>query len=283
MLLCCEQAGLSFLSKTHQTPVAIAIGSPPQHGKSWAATDLIAWIAGKNPDLKAIYASYSDELGTRTNVDLQRMMQAPQYKLIFPNTRVNVNGWQCNTSLIEYANRFGSFRNTTTMVSGEDGHPLLAVLISWVVSRKVVGTAPVVLVASPGASLATGASGRFELDWRLGALAARSCCDVTVFNVEPGRTGTTGAGTHPPMGRSIPYTWLADISVIYHTPFDPLASLFPFLKGMFDIPTCLIHQVIFATLAGQNRHPDGSRERRWHRASCSARSFKDFAWKVASL
>jgi len=26
-----------------------------------------------------------------------------------------------------------------------------------------------------------GASGRFELDWRLGAFAARSCCDVTVF------------------------------------------------------------------------------------------------------
>ena len=43
----------------------LAIGSPPQHGKSWAATDLIAWVAGKNPDLKAIYASYSDELGTR--------------------------------------------------------------------------------------------------------------------------------------------------------------------------------------------------------------------------
>jgi hypothetical protein len=188
----------------------LAIGSPPQHGKSWAATDLIAWVAGKNPDLKAIYASYSDELGTRTNVDLQRMMQTPQYKQIFPDTRVGVVGWQCNTSLIEYAGRFGSFRNTTTMgsingmelhlgviddpvkgraeasskttrerlwnwftddwgsrnrrreicrfllghvggyteallgpgrplpravVSGEDGHPLLAVLISWVVSR----------------------------------------------------------------------------------------------------------------------------------------------------
>src|ERR1700738_5038300 len=42
----------------------LAVGSPPQHGKSWAATDLIAWVAGKNPDLKAIYASYSDELGT---------------------------------------------------------------------------------------------------------------------------------------------------------------------------------------------------------------------------
>jgi hypothetical protein len=30
----------------------LAIGSPPQHGKSWAATDLIAWIAGKNPDAR---------------------------------------------------------------------------------------------------------------------------------------------------------------------------------------------------------------------------------------
>jgi hypothetical protein len=95
----------------------LAIGSPPQHGKSWAATDLIAWVAGKNPDLKSIYASYSDELGTRTNVDLQPMMQSPQYKLIFPDTRVGLLGWQCNTSLIEYANRFGSFRNTTTMGS----------------------------------------------------------------------------------------------------------------------------------------------------------------------
>ena len=95
----------------------LAIGSPPQHGKSWAATDLIAWVAGKNPDLKAIYASYSDELGTRTNVDLQRMMQTPQYKQIFPETRVGVTGWQMNTSLIEYAGRFGSFRNTTTMGS----------------------------------------------------------------------------------------------------------------------------------------------------------------------
>jgi hypothetical protein len=45
-----------------------------QHGKSWAATDFIAWVAGHNPDLKTIFASYSDELGTRTNLDLQRMM-----------------------------------------------------------------------------------------------------------------------------------------------------------------------------------------------------------------
>jgi hypothetical protein len=45
------------------------------------------------------------------------MMQTPQYKQMFPETRVGVIGWQCNTSLIEYAGRFGSFRNTTTMGS----------------------------------------------------------------------------------------------------------------------------------------------------------------------
>ena len=43
-----------------------------------------------------------------------------------------------------------------------------------------------------------GASGRFELDWRLGALAARSCCDVTVFM---GRQSET-----PPKKRGPPAT-----------------------------------------------------------------------------
>jgi hypothetical protein len=69
-----------------------------------------------------------------TNVDLQRMMQSPLYKLIFPNTRVGLSGWQCNTSLIEYAGRFGSFRNTTTMgsINGMELH-------LGVISRCVFG------------------------------------------------------------------------------------------------------------------------------------------------
>ena len=35
----------------------LAISAPPQHGKSWAATDFMSWVAGKNPDLKIIFAS----------------------------------------------------------------------------------------------------------------------------------------------------------------------------------------------------------------------------------
>ena len=49
-----------------------AIMAPPQHGKSWAATDFIAWVAERDPDLKTIFASHSADLGIRTNLDVQR-------------------------------------------------------------------------------------------------------------------------------------------------------------------------------------------------------------------
>jgi hypothetical protein len=35
----------------------LALELPPQHGKSWAAEDFIAWVAGKRPDWKTIFAS----------------------------------------------------------------------------------------------------------------------------------------------------------------------------------------------------------------------------------
>lgn len=91
----------------------LAIEAPPQHGKSWAATDFIAYVAGRNPQCKTIFGSYSEDLGTRTNLDLQRIMQGERYKFVFPRTRVGVHGWVMNTSLIEYEGYVGSFRNTT--------------------------------------------------------------------------------------------------------------------------------------------------------------------------
>jgi predicted phage terminase large subunit-like protein len=90
----------------------LAIEAPPQHGKSWAATDFMAWVAGKNADLKTIFASYSDDLGVRTNLDLQRIVQSPNFQLAF-DTQVGKPGWICNTEQIEYVGRAGSFRNTT--------------------------------------------------------------------------------------------------------------------------------------------------------------------------
>ena len=99
----------------------LAITAPPQHGKSWTVTDFIAWVAGQNPERKTIFGSYSDDLGIRTNLDLQRIFVSEQFQKIFPKTRISeeavVSGgfdrWKRNSSLIEFIGRPGSFRNTT--------------------------------------------------------------------------------------------------------------------------------------------------------------------------
>ena len=104
----------------------LALMAPPQHGKSLTAIDFIAWISGKNPDIKTIFASYSAELGERTNRDLQRIFQSERYKRIFPLTRIGGigTGWQCNNELIEFVGRRGSFRNTTVegQINGMELH-----------------------------------------------------------------------------------------------------------------------------------------------------------------
>jgi predicted phage terminase large subunit-like protein len=93
----------------------LALMAPPQHGKSSAITDFIAWVAGKNPDLKTIYASFGDELGISANLNLQRMIKDERFAIVFPHTRIGVPGWQCNANLIEYCRHKGCFRNTTVL------------------------------------------------------------------------------------------------------------------------------------------------------------------------
>jgi predicted phage terminase large subunit-like protein len=92
----------------------LALMAPPQHGKSMAVLDFIAWIAGKHPDLKTIFASYSDGLGTTGNRFLFRTI-ASNYAFgkIFPNLRVGAAGWAANNNVVEFVGHQGSFRNTT--------------------------------------------------------------------------------------------------------------------------------------------------------------------------
>jgi hypothetical protein len=64
--------------------------------KSWTAVDFIGWVSGRNPDLKTIFASFSDELGMRTNKDLQRIFDDDRFKMLFPKTKLGMRGqsWQ---------------------------------------------------------------------------------------------------------------------------------------------------------------------------------------------
>lgn len=102
----------------------MALAAPPQHGKSWASEDFIAWVAGKNPDLKTIFASYSSDLGQLRNMSLQRLFMSEAYRRVFPELRIGLPGWTCNSDMIEYCNRSGSFRNTTVQgqINGMELH-----------------------------------------------------------------------------------------------------------------------------------------------------------------
>jgi predicted phage terminase large subunit-like protein len=101
---------------------ALVLQAPPQHGKTETMIDFIAWAAGQDPNLKTIFGSYSDDLGIRVNMALQRLYEAPRYRQIFGRTRINESNvssdsgrWLRNTSILEYVKREGSFRNTTVL------------------------------------------------------------------------------------------------------------------------------------------------------------------------
>lgn len=95
--------------------------TPPQHGKSWSIIDFISWLQGHYPDSRAIFASFSDRLGVRANLSLQRWYMSRRYQLVFPE--LNIAGQSAkadqpstylrNTNILEYVGYDGSFRNTT--------------------------------------------------------------------------------------------------------------------------------------------------------------------------
>ncbi len=104
----------------------LVIEAPPQHGKSVQIVDLIAWLAGRDPDRQTIYTSFSDRLGIRANLRLQRIFTSSIYNRIFPNTKINkrssVSGqYTRNREMLEYVGNQGSFRNTTVRgsITGE--------------------------------------------------------------------------------------------------------------------------------------------------------------------
>lgn len=99
----------------------LVLTAPPQHGKSRQVIDFTSWAIGKDPDLKVIYASYSDSLGLVANTTLQRIMDSPRYKKVFPFTGLNAANvvtmagrTMRNSRHLEFTGGgTGSFRNTT--------------------------------------------------------------------------------------------------------------------------------------------------------------------------
>ena len=69
--------------KAGKKPVML-LRTPPQHGKSLSVIDFIAWCVGRDPELRVIYSSFSDRLGIRANLRLQRALDSKPYRMLFP-------------------------------------------------------------------------------------------------------------------------------------------------------------------------------------------------------
>lgn len=106
----------------------LVIQAPPQHGKSFQVIEFLSWLVGHDPDLRCIYASFSERLGVRANLRLQRIFDGEKYKRLFPSTKINssnvmtISGQHLrNREILEFIDREGYFRNTTVRgaITGE--------------------------------------------------------------------------------------------------------------------------------------------------------------------
>jgi predicted phage terminase large subunit-like protein len=105
----------------------LVIQAPPQHGKSDTIKDFIAWLAGKQPGRRTIYASFSERLGIGCNLYQQRTLDSERYQLAFPETRLSaanagvMSGYLRNRDVLEFVDTGGYFRNTTVngAITGE--------------------------------------------------------------------------------------------------------------------------------------------------------------------
>lgn len=92
---------------------------PPRHGKSQLASrHLPAYLMGRNPDESIIACSYSAELSSRMNRDVQRIIDSDAYQEVFPGTRLNSSNvrttsqgsWLRNSDIFEVVGERGVYR-----------------------------------------------------------------------------------------------------------------------------------------------------------------------------
>lgn len=105
---------------------------PPQHGKSEIVSrKLPAWALGRNPNMKIGGASYSSDLSQQFSRSIQRTMDDPLYKAVFPKTFLNQSnmakgvgrGYIRNVDFFETVG-FGGFYKAVGVGGALTGTPL---------------------------------------------------------------------------------------------------------------------------------------------------------------
>jgi len=68
----------------------LILNLPPRTLKSFTVSvALPAWLLGRNPSIRIICASYSDELAAKFSRDCRALLETPFYKRLFPGTKLN--------------------------------------------------------------------------------------------------------------------------------------------------------------------------------------------------
>ena len=98
----------------------LMITMPPRHGKSQIASRMFpAYALGRYPDLSFIATSYSSDLASRMNRDVQRIIESERYRTLFPETtlfgkniRTIASGaWMRNSDIFEIVGHEGVYRS----------------------------------------------------------------------------------------------------------------------------------------------------------------------------
>lgn len=97
----------------------LVVTIPPRHLKSvTVSVAFVAFLLGHNPGAKIIVASYGLDLARKHSEDCRRVMNAPWYKRMFPQTRLADRG----NTLDEFRTTRGGSRKAVSIGSAVTGH-----------------------------------------------------------------------------------------------------------------------------------------------------------------
>lgn len=105
---------------------------PPQHGKSTVVSEAFpAWLLGRNPRMKIVGSSYASSLACKVSRNIQRIMDSPRYRKLFPDTYLNgkgnssskVRGYLRNVDIFETVG-YGGFYKAVGVGGGLTGTPV---------------------------------------------------------------------------------------------------------------------------------------------------------------
>jgi hypothetical protein len=113
-------AGMTHPDCVDEVISCVMVALPPRHGKSRIVSIAMpAWWFGKDPNTLMISVSYSADLASRLNREVQREIDRPAYIDVFPATRLNSKNirtvasgnWLRNSDLFEIVGHKGIYRS----------------------------------------------------------------------------------------------------------------------------------------------------------------------------